>query len=236
MSTIHQLYTEGKSLLKNFPEASFESKALLLKSLSISEETFYSHPDRPVSERKAQRFYGFVLQRQRGMPTAYIVREKEFWNLIFKLSPEVMIPRTETELLVEKVIALSSKIGETIVDIGTGCGNVAVSLARELTEVQIFASDISSEALKIAQKNAFLLGVPSIVFLEGDLFSPLEKKHLQRQFDFIVSNPPYVSENQWETLQEEIRLYEPKGALVPGKTGLEIIEKLFSIHELPYMD
>jgi len=95
-------------------------------------------------------------------------------------------------------------------------------------ESKVLVTDISSEALKTARQNAFLHEAPDIVFLEGILFSPLQKWHLERPFDFIVSNPPYVSENQWETLQDEIRLHEPIGALVPGKTGLEIIENLVS--------
>jgi release factor glutamine methyltransferase len=226
--TIQELYTKGKALLKDFPDASVESKILLLKSLGVSEEVFYSHPDQGVSKTNVQRFYRLVLERQQGAPLAYVVGEKEFWSLPFKVVPGVLIPRPETELLVEKVIELSFRIHEIIIDIGTGCGNIPVSLAKELPGVQILATDISSKALKTARLNASLHKVARIAFMKGNLFSPLNELNLEGQCDFIVSNPPYVPENQWETLQDDIRLHEPKKALVAGETGLEIIKKLVS--------
>ena len=218
----------GKSVLKDFPDASIEAKVLILKGLEISEEVFYSYPDRVVSKPKMQQFYGLVSKRQIGMPLAYVIGEKEFWGLPFKVAPGVLIPRPETELLVEKVIALSARMGELIVDIGTGAGNIAVSLARELPEVQILATDMSSKALKTARRNASLLKAVNIFFRKGSLLSPLQELHLEGQCDFIVSNPPYVSESQWDSLPDDIRLHEPKKSLVSGKTGMEIVEKLIS--------
>jgi len=231
MSTIQELHTKAKSLLENYPDAAVESKVLVLKSLAISEEEFYSYPDRRVSKSKVQHFYGLVLKRQQGTPLAYVVGEKEFWSLLFKVTPGVLIPRPETELLIEKVIELSSRGKELIVDIGTGAGNIAVSIAKELTLARIVATDVSQQALKQAKINADLQKVPLIEFVRGSLFVPLQKLMLQGKCDFIVSNPPYVSEEEWETLSEEIRNYEPKRALVAGKNGLECIKKL--IHEAP---
>jgi release factor glutamine methyltransferase len=228
LSTIQDLYKEARVLLEGSPDASLESKVLLLKSLSISEDMLYSHPGRLVSESERQRFDELVLKRQKGMPLAYVVGEKEFWSLIFKISPGVLIPRPETELLVEKVIHLSGGNEGVIIDIGTGCGNIAVSLAREIPGARILATDISARALKIAKLNASRHEAGAITFLKGNLFSPLKGLHLEGKCDFIVSNPPYVSEEEWETLQNDIRLHEPKGALVSGSTGLEIIEKLVS--------
>ena len=228
MRTIQELYCEGRALLKDFPQASIESKVLVLKVLSISEEFFYTYPNLSVSKSETLQFYDLVSKRQQGIPLAYVVGEKEFWCLPFKVVPGVLIPRPETELLVEKVIELSSRNGETVVDIGTGCGNIAVSLARELPEIQILATDISLKAIQTARQNASLHETSNIVFLKGSLFSPLEKKRRESPFDIIISNPPYVSENQWVTLQREIRFHEPKMALVSGKTGLEIIENLVS--------
>jgi release factor glutamine methyltransferase len=226
MSTIQELYTKAKSLLENYPDAAIESKVLVLKSLAISEEEFYSHPDRRVSESKVQQFYGLVLKRQHGTPLAYVVGEKEFWSLLFKVTPGVLIPRPETELLVEKVIELSSGGKELIVDIGTGAGNIAVSIAKDLTQARIVATDVSQQALKKAKINADLQKVPRIEFVRGSLFVPLRKLELQGKCDFIVSNPPYVSEEEWETLSEEIKNHEPKRALVAGKNGLEFIKRL----------
>ena len=228
MSSVQELYITGKSLLKDFPDAAVESKVLILKSLAISEEFFYSHPNRTVSKPGLQKFYDLVSKRQKGIPLAYVTGEKEFWGIVFKVFPGVLIPRSETEFLVEKVTELSAGTKEIIVDIGTGAGNVAVSLGRELPEALILATDISSKALKAARLNSSIQKISNIVFLEGNLFSPLRRRHLEGKCDFIVSNPPYVSEKQWNTLQDDIRLHEPKKALVSGDTGLEMIEKLVS--------
>ncbi len=226
--TIQEIYTKGKFLLKDFPDASVESKVLVLKSLDVSDEVFYTYPDRRISKTEERRFFRLVSERQKGIPLAYVAGEKEFWSLLFKVSPGVLIPRPETELLVAMVVELSSGTQELLIDIGTGAGNIAVSLAKELPEVRILATDISPIALKTARSNASLHKAANVDFKKGDLFCPLKELDLKGQCDFILSNPPYVPENQWENLQEEIRLYEPRQALVPGKTGLEIIEKLVS--------
>ena len=140
--------------------------------------------------------------------------------------PDVFIPRPETELIVEKVLELSSHNQKTIVDLGTGCGNLAITFAKELPETRIIATDVSRIALKVARLNASLQHLPQILFVRGSLFSPLEKHKLQKKCDFIVSNPPYVSESEWEKLSREIKNHEPKKAVVAGKTGLEFITKI----------
>ena len=160
------------------------------------------------------------------MPLAYVLEEKEFWSLRFKVAPGVLIPRPETELLVEKVIGLSSERKELIADIGTGAGNISVALAKELPRAKIVATDVSDQALDLARQNARMHEISTITFEKGSLFAPLEKLGLQKRCDFIVSNPPYVSEDEWQTLPEEIKNHEPKRALVPGESGFEIIEKL----------
>jgi len=231
LSTIGELYEEGRSclsFLEGSADVAVESKVLVIKALSISEEVFYSHPGRGVSEREKRQFHEMVLKRQKGMPLAYVVGEKEFWSLLFQVSPRVLIPRPETELLVEKVVELSGGKKEVIVDVGTGCGCIAVSLAKEIPGARILATDISDAAIKVARSNASRLQAGRITFLKGDLFSPLKGLGLEGKCDFIVSNPPYVSEGQWETLQSDIRSYEPKEALVSGPTGLETMEKLVS--------
>ena len=167
-----------------------------------------------------------VKKRLKGVPSAYLIGSKEFWSLSFKVRPGVLIPRPETELLVEKVIELSIGGEEIIADIGTGCGNIAISLAKELGGAEIYATDISHKALDIARTNVMLQGMSGITLIWGDLYMPLKKLGLDKRCDFIISNPPYVTKEDWGNLDREIRDYEPEKALVAGETGLEVIEKL----------
>ena len=226
LSTVRDLFHKGKSLLNNLSDPPLEARLLLHKSAGITEESFYSDPERDVSASQESAFFRLVSRRLEGVPLAYVLGEKEFWSIGFKVSPGVLIPRPETELLVERVIALSTKEGELIADIGTGSGNIAVSLAGELPKARIIATDVSTKALELAKMNAGLQKISTIEFVRGSLFGPLQNLGLRGKCDFIVSNPPYVSEEEWETLSDEIRNHEPKRALVAGKSGLEFIEKL----------
>jgi release factor glutamine methyltransferase len=220
------LFAKGKSLLKDLPNPALEAKLLLLECTSIPEEQFYSFPKRKLSRAEERRFYKLVSKRLTGYPLAYLTGVKEFWSIPFRVSPGILIPRPETELIVEKVVELSSREKETIVDIGTGCGNIAVSLAKELPQVRIVATDTAQKALKLAKLNASRQKISNMIFARGSLFSALKRLGLEGKCDFIVSNPPYVSEGEWEKLDIEIRDHEPKSALVAGKSGLEVINKL----------
>jgi release factor glutamine methyltransferase len=233
LSRIQDLYTHGKLLLKSLPNPSLESKLFLLKCASLSEEEFLTHPERTLSKAEEKQFNRLVTRRLSGVPLAYVLGEKEFWSLSFKVFPGVLIPRPETEIIVEKVKDLSSQKKEKIIDIGTGCGNIAVSLAKELPQADIIASDISEKALKAARMNAFCHGYFQIAFVKGDLFAPFKSLGLENKCDFIVSNPPYVSRIEWTSLSLEIKEYEPSEALVPGETGLEVIDKL--IYDAPLL-
>ena len=232
MSTLQELFSRGKSLLKDLPNPDLEAKLLLLESASIPEEKFYSLPNKRLSREEERRFYKFVSKRLTGYPLPYITGVKEFWSIPFRVSPGVLIPRPETELIVEKVVELSSRENETMVDIGTGCGNIAVSLAKELPQVRIVAIDTEKKALRLAKSNASRQKISNIIFARGSLFSALPRLRLEGKCDFIVSNPPYVTEEEWAKLDIEIRDHEPKSALVAGKSGLEVINKL--IQEAPY--
>jgi release factor glutamine methyltransferase len=226
LSQIQELFLKGKSLLENISHPDLEAKLLLLKCVSLTEEQFYTSPDYKLSRVQEKRFYKLISRRLAGYPLPYLTGLKEFWSIPFSVFPGVLIPRPETELIVEKTIELSSQGDETIVDIGTGCGNIAISLARELPKARIVATDTSKKALKTARSNAFKQQIPVIRFARGNLFAPLRRLCLERKCDFIVSNPPYVSKEEWAKLPEEIKNHEPKGALVAGKSGLEIIKKL----------
>jgi release factor glutamine methyltransferase len=226
LQTVRDLFARGKSLLAGMPDPALEAKQLLLKSCGIPEESFYSHPGQEIPSSQESAFLRLVSARLKGVPLAYVLGEKEFWSMGFKVAPGVLIPRPETEILVEKVIALATEGSEIIADIGTGSGNIAVSVAIELPQAGIVASDISAKALSLARINAGLQKVSNIRFERGSLFGPLQKLGFRGKCDVIVSNPPYVSLKEWETLPGEIRDHEPRKALVAGESGLEIIKKL----------
>lgn len=212
--------------MRDFSHPSLEAKLLLLKAASIEEEQLFSSPSQELLREKEREFFQSIAKRLAGFPLPYITGTKEFWSIPFRVFPGVMIPRPETELIVEKVIEFSSQKEETIVDIGTGCGNIAISLAKELPQAQITAIDISQRALRVARLNASEQKTNRVNFIRGNLFFPFQKLNLKRGCDFIVSNPPYVSEEEWAELPPDIKHHEPKKALVAGKTGLEVLEKI----------
>jgi len=226
LSTLQELFYQGLSLLKDLPQPSLEVKLLLLKSASLEEAQFFANPHQALSKREEKLYFRLIKERLAGVPLSYLTGIKEFWSIPFRVSPGVLIPRPETELIVEKVLEKSSKKEELIVDIGTGCGNIAVSLAKELPLANIIATDVSRKALRIARLNAKLLGFTRIIFIQGDLFSPLKKIDLKGKCDFVISNPPYLSAKDWEALPVEIREHEPRKALLAGERGLEVIKKI----------
>jgi release factor glutamine methyltransferase len=228
LKTVHELFLQGKTRLKRLPQAdpTLEAKILLGKAASLAEAEFFANPERPLSRAMEDRFMKLIDKRLERRPLAYLTGEKEFWSLPFAVFPGVFIPRPETEVIVERVKALSSGQKENIVDIGTGSGSLAVSLAKELPLARIVATDISRRALRAAILNASRHNVLSVTFVQGSLFAPLKALSLKGRLHFLVSNPPYVSEKEWRFCQPEIRRHEPKKALVPGKTGLEFIRRL----------
>jgi len=197
LNTLQELIQRGKSLLKDFAHPHLETKLLLLKCLDLSEEEFFAARNKTVSSGQERCFKRLISRRLAGVPLPYLTGVKEFWSIPFRVAPGVLIPRPETELVVEKTIEFSKGGEEIIVDLGTGCGNIAVSLAQELPRARIFATDTSQKALRLARLNASL-----------------------------VSNPPYVSKVEWKQLNREIRDNEPRGSLVAGETGLEVIEQI----------
>ena len=205
---------------------SINADTLLSFVLSCDRTKLYTNPDEIISDADISRYKDLINERIRHVPLQYITHRVEFMSLDFVVDERVLIPRPETEILVETVLKNEhdkqySKRKITIMDIGTGSGNIAVSLAKNLSNVEIYASDISQEALGTAKTNAQEHKVvDNIHLLHGDLFSAFvgyaEKEHI----DFIVSNPPYVSESEWKNLEPELRDHEPRVALVAGKDGL----------------
>lgn len=234
MSTVQEVFRRGVSLLRPLSQSHLEAKVLLLKASSLTEAEAFSSPERPLPRRAERSFYKLISKRLNGFPLSYLTGEREFWSIPFKVFPGVFIPRPETELIVEKVLELSSGKDETVVDIGTGCGNIAVSLAKELPRARIIASDVSQRALKAARLNAAGQGVNHIAFVRSNLYSNMKKFDLEERCDFIVSNPPYVAAGEWAGLSGEIRNHEPRRALVAGGTGVEFIVRLIP-ESLPFL-
>jgi len=227
LSTIQELFQKARQLLKTVAaEPSIEAKVIVLKSAGLTGEQFFASPQKTLSRREENDFNRLLGRRLSGVPLAYLTGTKEFWSLPLTVLPGVFIPRPETELIVEKVLELSVIREERIVDIGTGSGNIAVALAKELPRARVVATDISVKALRLARLNAQKHNADRIVFVQGNLFSALESLDLEEKCDFIVSNPPYVPAGDWEILSLEVRDHEPRRALVPGKTGLEFIRRL----------
>jgi release factor glutamine methyltransferase len=222
--TLDELFRHGAALLGGRSQAFLEAKTLLLKAARISEENFFASPKRRLSPRAERTFLRLLEQRISGVPVSYLTGNKEFWSLPLEVSRSVLVPRPETEALVEKVLELSSREPETILDVGTGCGNIALALAKELSRARIHAVDISQRALRVARRNASRHGIRGIRFTRSNLLSAFRRTGME--FDFIVSNPPYVSKESWAGLPPEIREYEPRLALVAGESGLELIRRL----------
>jgi len=228
LSSLRELFLRGRTLLGRLPQAdpALESRLLLRKAAGISESDALMNPERLIPAAAERRFFDLVEKRRSRVPLAYLTGEREFWSMAFAVFPGVLIPRPETELIVETVIAMSSGRRERIVDIGTGSGNIAVALAGELPNARIVATDISRRALKAARLNAGRRDISSIAFVEGNALAALEGMVRRGSVDFIVSNPPYITVSEWRTLEPEVRGHEPRRALVAGPTGLEFIRRL----------
>ena len=182
--------------------------------------------------RNCPSFNQLITRRLRFEPVAYITGRKAFWSFTLEVNHDVLIPRPDTEVIVEEALAVCRTEAfdqPRILDIGTGSGAIALALAKEIPDAQITATDISAAALKMAKKNACALGLEhSITFLQGDLFEPV-----CGQFDMIVSNPPYIGAGEYETLAAGVKDFEPREALWAGETGVEFYEKLiYQAHSL----
>ena len=230
VTTLRELFRRGMSLLEGRVAApAVEAKVLLLEAVRIGEVEWLTEPERQVTRREELRYGKLIERRLSGVPLAYITGRREFWSITLRVGPGVLIPRPETELVVERTLELalnSRRRSLTIVDIGTGCGNIALALAKELPRGRIVATDISSRALRNAKRNARDHQLKNVSFVKGSLFAALRGLGLEGKCDFIVSNPPYVSASDWVSLPVEVRDHEPRRALVGGRTGMESIGRL----------
>ncbi|MBZ5501498.1 MAG: peptide chain release factor N(5)-glutamine methyltransferase [Acidobacteriia bacterium] len=238
---------EGMARLRAAQVASntLAAELLLLHILGRDRAWLYAHPEERIEAEAAEKYFALIARRAAGEPTQYLTGKQEFWGLEFEVTPAVLIPRPETEHVVEvalerlgpRGIRIRMDTGEPsaplrVADVGTGSGCLAVALAHELPHATIFATDISAGAIEVARRNAARHGVADrIHFVDCDLLeaffvSPLATSHSPLSFDLIVSNPPYVARNEAATLAREVREHEPETALFGGPTGLEIYARL----------
>ena len=210
---------------KGSESARLDAEVLLAHVRGCQRILLYTAFDTPVSDAERARFRELVKRRGDGEPVAYLVGNREFFSLPFAVSPAVLVPRPETEGLVVRVIDLCKPLpAARIIDVGTGSGAIAVTLAKHLPRARLVATDISPAALAVARENAARHGVAErIEFLECDLLSAPQAAG---PWDVIVSNPPYVRDDEFDALPRDVRLHEPKAALVAGPTGVEVVARL----------
>ena len=201
-----------------------DAEWLLAAALGVDRLQLYLKYDRPLSSEEREAFKPLLRRRAGREPLQYIIGRTGFRELELKTDPRVLIPRPETEVLVQEVLDWASTGAESVWDMGTGAGAVALSLAAEGTWTRLVATDVSPEALSVAADNAerYDLG-GHVEFREGSLFEPLEEGE---RFDVIVSNPPYIAESEKGELQPEVRDWEPPEALFAGEDGLDVIRQL----------
>lgn len=211
------------------PNVAQETLWLLASALEMEHHALASRTEEPVSVEQLAHAKTLVSRRMAREPLQYILGTQEFCGLEFAVNSSVLIPRPETELLVHAALKEGGLAeGATLVEVGTGSGCIAVTLATILDGVRILAIDCSAEALEVAKSNAIRHGVGAkIDWLEGDLLAPLRDRNLIGTVDVIVSNPPYIADGEWEQLQPEVRNFEPRLALVAGQKGTEFHERLF---------
>jgi release factor glutamine methyltransferase len=230
------------------PSARLNAELLLMFTLGCDRAYLHAHPERELSDDEQSSYERALTQRIQGVPTQYITGHQEFWGMDLIVTPAVLIPRPETEHVVETVIELvrggqagvgRARVGGAplrqaqgklspanplrVVDVGTGSGCIALALAKELPQAEIHATDISPDALEIAEANAARHQLETrITFHDTDLLQGLESN----AFHFVISNPPYVGESEEDQVQLEVRKFEPRSAVFAGPTGLEVIEQL----------
>jgi len=221
---LDQLFREAAVRLSVSTCPFLEARLLIQAAGQMDEAEFFTRLSEPVWPQLEKSLERLVRQRLDGCPVAYLLGYKEFWGLPFRVNRSVLIPRPETELVVEKILTLPLSPEPLILDIGTGSGNIAVSLAKELPSARIMATDISKRALRLAAVNARLNQVDNVRFILSNLFKAFEQS--QMRFDLIVSNPPYVAHDDWQKLDRSVRDFEPKKALLAGQDGLGFIRRL----------
>lgn len=208
-------------------EALRDAEVLLCAALSKPRSYLVAWPDAEVPESAVTQYLDWITRRAEGVPVAYILGEREFWSLTFAVNDATLIPRADTELLVEQSLALPLPGESRVLDLGTGCGAIALALASERPHWQITGVDCSASALTVARVNAQRVAQDHLEWLQGSWFRPLAG----RRFALVVSNPPYIAEGDVHLQQGDLR-FEPRSALTAGVDGLDDIRQI--IAQAPY--
>lgn len=207
------------------PSARVDAEWLLAHCLNCRRSDLQLNMRQPLARGAEDQFLKLLQRRLGREPLQYILGDQEFFGRRFRVTPHVLIPRPETELLISTALPLLPTTGGRVLDIGTGSGCIAITLALEAPQCQVTATDTSLEALRVAQANAQWHDVgPRIRLLDADLFPPV----VDGGYDLIVSNPPYCAESEWPTLQVEVRDFEPKSALLAGPDGLAVLRRVLA--------
>jgi release factor glutamine methyltransferase len=216
------LHTATVMLSKTSSSPRLDAELLLEYVTGLSRSSFHAFPEKELPSAAGWSFQQLVKRRMQGEPVAYILGQQEFWSLLFEVTPAVLIPRPDTELLVERALEHLPHDRETCVaDLGTGSGAIAIAIASERPAARVIGIDRSVEALAVAARNAARLQVTNVQFSHGDWFEPLR----DMRFDLIVANPPYIAERDPD-LEPHVRKREPLVALISGRTGFEALEHI----------
>ncbi len=223
---LRDLYLFGRNSLResHVENPELESSLLLSKAIGIKAVDIFAYPERKVELDKVEEFRRLLERRLKREPVAYILSEKEFYSRPFIVSPDVLIPRPETEILIEEALIVTKSISHPlVVDAGTGSGCIAVTIGCEREDARIFATDISFEALLVAGENSKRHRViERISLVRTDFLSGFKEDSI----DIVLSNPPYVNESDFSKLESNVKDFEPKASLLGGKDGLNCIRKI----------
>lgn len=220
----------GKQKLASSDSARLDAELLLCAILKCKRTRLYSHPEQEIETEQLNRFNDLISQRAQGQPIAHLTKQKEFWSLQLTVSPDTLIPRPETEMLVEKALTLvPDNANCEILELGTGTGAIAIAIASERSKANITATDFSENALEIAKKNAASNNINNIKFIKADWFDFTNVG----SYDVIISNPPYICEDDPHLQQGDVQ-FEPITALAAGKDGLDDIRCIIQ-HSQPYL-
>jgi release factor glutamine methyltransferase len=220
--TIDHYLRQAMAALATSPSPRLDAEVLVMHVTGLTRAQFITRSDQALTATQEAALSVLLARRAHGEPVAYLTGKREFWSLELHITPDVLIPRPETELLVEQALArISLEAERMIADLGTGSGAIALAIAKERPRCRVIATDASQAALAVARANAQRLGILNVEFRHGEWFAPLAGL----QFDLIVSNPPYVAEGDPHLAQGDVR-FEPRTALVSGHDGLDAIRLL----------